>query len=346
MRVNHLEKRHSASAGKRLTSYHFLIALLTLGLGLGGGLYSTHLSASCEANALAITLAGARDEPQMVQTVKQCATQEQSSDADVASLLGYIYRHGYGVPRNINAARRFYTDAIADGVCEPYAVCGLKELASRAAPHGCEVDCIQLAEQGQIEDQDDTAQDAKARAYDLLAELLNSDPTIRRTATDLQNALNDILTQEEQLRNEAYQQLCTGHVKRAVVTISVAHQLGREMKRRERLVKHHTSKVEKDGNAQSQAALLQLSEAQNRSSQDKRVFFEKYAKSVFSASNCDVGILSSSYAVFEREIAEVSVTALEQSAYRLFKEHVEDARADRGMNSTWFNNLDQLLDQE
>ena len=308
---------------------------------LGSMFYSRQSSADCEA----IALEGARDEPHMVQSVTECASQDPLSDASVASLLGYIHRHGYGVPRNINAARRFYTDAIADGKCEPYAVCGLKALATRATPHSCVVDCSALEEQSQAVDVDNTVQDAKSRAYDLLAELLNSDPTIRRTAIDLQKALKDILTQEEQLRNEAYQELCTDHVKRAVVTISVAHQLNREMKRRVRLIEHHQSKVEKNGNAQSQAALVQLDDAQIRSSQDKRVFFEKYAKAVFSASNCDVSILTSSYNDFEREITEVRVTALEQSAYRLFKQHVEDARADRGMNSTWFNNLDQLLDQ-
>ena len=257
-----------------------------------------------------------------------------------------MHRHGYGVPRNISAARRFFTDALAIDSCEPYAVCGLKTLAARAAPNACEVDCSALAEAVQTDDPVNLEQDAKARAYQLLAQLLKSDPSIRRTATDLETALNDILLQEQQLRNSAYQELCAGHVKRAVVTISVAHQLDREINRRDRLVQHHEEKVKEDGNARSQAALQQLRDAQSRSSQDKRVFFEKYAKAVFAASNCEVDILARSYDDFEKEIAEVTVTALEQSAYKLFKQHVDDALADRGMNSTWFDNLDTLLEQQ
>jgi hypothetical protein len=298
--------------------------------------------ADCET----IPLQGPRDEPQMEELVQQCKNSESESNATVASLLGYAHRHGYGVPRNISAARRYFTDALSATDCEPYAVCGLKALAARSAPNNCNVDCSALANSVDRDEKDTPERDAKSRAYQLLAELLNSDPSIQRTAEELKTALNNILTQEEQLRNEAYQELCTGHVKRAVVTISVAHQLDREINRRDRLVQHHKEKVEEDGNARSQASLMQLQEAQSRSSHDKRVFFEKYAKAVFSASNCDEEILAGSYDSFEREIAEVAVTALEQSAYRLFQQHVNDARADRGMNSTWFDNLDTLLDQQ
>lgn len=311
-----------------------------------GLVYVLLLPMTLSANCDAIALEGPRDKPDMEQQVEECTAGDLAKDASVASMLGYIHRHGYGVPRNINAARRFYSDALAVDACEPYAVCGMKALAARSAPNNCAIDCSALSENAQQAEPEPVELDAKSRAYQLLTQLLNSDPSISRTASDLEIALNEILSQEEQLRNSAYQQLCTGHVKRAVVTISVAHQLDREIKRRNRLIQHHEDKVKNDGNARSQAALQQLQDAQMRSSQDKRVFFEKYAKAVFAASNCDVDILASSYAAFEREIAEVTVTALEQSAYKLFKQHVMDANADLGMNSTWFDNLDTLLEQQ
>lgn len=289
-----------------------------------------------------VSLDNARDSSLYKEYLQRCAD-ESSVDADTHAIAGYFHRHGYGVPRNLDNARTSFETALRFQDCHPYAVCGLKTLAEASGVSHCSVDCSTLAQEAGGDDSGSDTETARERARIVIADLIRRGELAGRSAQDLDDALRDLLLEEDARLNEARQALCTGHIKRAVVTISVAHQLEREVDRRQRLLEHHRGKLQEGQNARSQAAVQMLQAAQERSSEDKQVFFEKYTSAVFSAAGCDKQILARSFAEFEREISEVSVTELEQMAYGLFKTHVEDARNSRGISSDWFSRLSELL---
>lgn len=286
----------------------------------------------------------ARDDVSYLATVEACDEHASETDsARPAALLGYLYRNGYGVARDPVEAMRRFESALALEACLPEAVCGLRGLRDRSAAAGCEADCELLAETAAPAEASATSS-ARDRAYSLLAEMLKAQGPTRLVAEELERAIEEILAQEGELRDRAYEELCTGHIKRAVVTVSLAYQLEQEARRRAKLIAHHEQKVEKDNRARSQVALQTLRPAQRNARADKQVFFEKYTAAVFAAGNCDAEMIERSYEAFEREIAEVRVTELEQRAFELFREHVEAARNDRGISSGWFGNLNLLLD--
>jgi len=287
----------------------------------------------------------ARTAERYVQTVQACtAAGPDETDADRSALLGYLYRNGYGVPRDADRAAEHFAAALTEDACHAQAVCGLQGLEGGDAAVRCDIDCAALAALNTKAAIADPQTSAEERAYLLLAEMQRGDDgPARLAAGDLATMLDQILSQERQARDEAFGQLCTGYIKRAVVTVSLAYQLERETRRRSRLIAHHEKKVAQSNDARSQAALQELDAAQRRATADKQVFFEKYTGAVFSAGGCEPTLLDDAYRRFERDVAEVQVTDLEQQAFGLFRDHVEAARAGQGISSGWFGNLDDLL---
>jgi len=289
----------------------------------------------------------ASDDPAFGEYLNDCWTEARlAGKATGHSIIGYMYRNGLGVHRNLDKARQHFSNSLDLKECEAYAYCGMKTLSDDGSLKQCSVTCNSEQFGQKIPENDVTPNDltARERAHQILAEIILHDRSLTGEAEELEDMIDTIIDRERSERDAAFIELCTGHVRRGVVAISLAYHHSKVSERRAKLLKYFENKVAKGQNASAQAEVQRLGHLVNNSKVDKQVYFEKYSRAVFAANDCGSEMLTAAFKQFQHDIDNAEVTDLEQRAFKLFDRHVDDANKSKGINSRWFQELDDLLE--
>lgn len=284
----------------------------------------------------------ARDSDAFKQVLQDCSG---NSEPAAQGLTGYFFRHGYGVPRDIEKAAEFFRAGAER--CDVTAWCGLQRLSGSLNLPACDIDCGYVHPEGdvvQARGTPDVARIQSETAARIIESILQQHPNLRRNASVLQATVEAALEPLQQLHDEQQNVLCDSYVDRAVAAVGLGHQANIAARNRQDSIAYWKKKLQKGPDARAERKLARLVQRERDGKADKQVFFEKYSNSLLSARHCNESALEFAYKNFATAVREARITPIEYEAFNMFQEHLASVKQGTGVRSRWFEDLYLLGD--